>query len=406
MPEFAYRAYDRTGKEVDGSIEAENQGAVVARLHQTGFFPVEVGPAGVTTSIRRGGKHRIISRRLGAKELGHFTRELSVLLNAGLPLERALQVLTGAGFTNRMREVVLDLLAKLQGGMPFSDALENQDGRFSRLYVNLVRAGEAAGALASVMTRLAEYMDKSRELRDAITSALIYPIILVAVAIVSLAVLLTQVVPQFGSLFADSGSSVPDAAVFVIAAGEWLTEFWWVLPIGLLCILFLGKVLVGVPSVRRWLDRALLGAPLLGDLLRKLEVARLSRTLGTLLANGVNLLAAMGIVRDTIANSEVAGGISTLTENLKEGKGLATPLAESGLFPDLATQMARVGEETGQLDVMLEKIADLYDEEVTLALKRLLAILEPCLILLLGLLIGGIIMAVLSAVLSINELAF
>lgn len=402
MPVFRYRALTDGGEVVEGEMEAVSGEAVATRLQTTRHFPIHVEPrAGAPREARLGA----LIGRMSGRDLATFTRELATLLGAGLPLDRALEVVASAGAAPRVTQRTERMLARVRGGQTFAAALEAEPG-FPRLYPAMVRAGEASGSLDTVLTRLADYVDKARELRDTVITAMIYPAILVAVAVVSLVVLLTQVVPRFRELFADAGATLPLATRIVIAASDWLASFWWALLLGAAAGA-VGLVLgLRVPALRLAWDRMLLAIPLIGGLMRKIEVARFARTLATLLANGVVMVTALAIVRETVGNSVIAVGVDRLIEGLKEGRGLAGPLAKAGLFPDMASHMIRVGEETGQLEAMLAKVAEAYDREVAVAIRRLLALLEPALILTLGLIIAGIIIAVLLAVLSVNELAF
>jgi general secretion pathway protein F len=294
---------------------------------------------------------------------------------------------------------------KVRGGSSLADALEAQ-GAFSRFYLNMIRAGEAGGALEVVLKRLTEFLERSQALRETVTSALIYPIILLSVSALSVIILLTFVVPQFQQLFADAGRALPLATQIVIAVGDGFRHYWWV---GAMLIVLLVAILrqqLSQPVSRARWDRWFLSLPLFGDFIAKVETARLSRTLGTLLGNGVSLLNALTIVRETLTNQVLATALGEVAEHVKTGRGLAEPLLEAGSFPKLAVQMIRVGEETGQLQEMLLQVADTYDGEVQTAVKRMLTLLEPALILGLGVIIAGIIMSILVAILSLNELAF
>jgi general secretion pathway protein F len=283
--------------------------------------------------------------------------------------------------------------------------MESREGVFTRFYLNMIRAGEAGGALDVVLQRLTEFMERSRELRDTVKSALIYPAILVGVSVLSVAILLMWVVPQFSQMFEESGKALPLATQIVIAAGDGVRSYWWLMVLGGFSVyIWFARQLREPVSRYRW-DRRILGLPLVGDLVGKLEVARFSRTLGTLIGNGVSLLAAISIVKETLGNSVMADALGEVARQLKEGKGLGQPLMEAGLFPKLAVHLVMVGEETGKLQEMLIRIADIYDREVHTSVKRMLALMEPVLILGLGLVIGGIIMSILVAILSVNDLA-
>jgi general secretion pathway protein F len=269
----------------------------------------------------------------------------------------------------------------------------------------MLRAGEAGGALDVVLERLSEFMERSRELRETVQSALIYPAILVGVAVLSVAVLLVWVVPQFSAMFESSGKALPLPTQIVIALGEFVGHWWWALLLAGVALWLWFARQMREPSSRRVWDRRLLRLPLFGDLIAKVEVARMARTLGTLLVNGVSLLTALSIVRETLSNQVLSESLGKVAAQLKEGKGLGKPLMETGLFPKLSVHMVMVGEETGKLQEMLLRVADVYDREVRSAVKRMLSLLEPVLILGLGSVIGAIIMSILVAILSVNDLA-
>jgi general secretion pathway protein F len=406
VPRYRYEAVDAAGELLHDELDAASAEAAIERLRDLGLLPLSVAEA--KSGWWRGGfSQPLFSRRraLSDQAVMLLTQQLSNLLNAGLPLDRALTILISVTDDAPSKSLLERVQDQVRGGSTLADALEAQ-GTFSRFYLNMVRAGEAGGALEAVLKRLTEFLERSRALRESVSSALIYPLILLSVAALSVIVLLTFVVPQFEQLFADAGRALPLATQIVIAAGHGFRYYWW---IGLLAILLLATALrqqLNQPESRvRW-DRWFLSLPLFGDLIAKVETARLSRTLGTLLGNGVSLLNALTIVRETLSNRVLALSLGEVAEHVKTGRGLADPLLEAGDFPKLAVQMIRVGEETGQLQEMLLQVADTYDEEVQTAVKRLLTLLEPALILGLGVVIAGIIMSILVAILSLNELAF
>jgi general secretion pathway protein F len=293
---------------------------------------------------------------------------------------------------------------EVRGGKSLSQALDARREIFSRFYVNIVRAGEAGGALGTVLQRLAETMERTKELRESVRSALIYPTILIFVAVASVMVLLVFVVPQFQSTFAQAGKALPLPTQVVIVVGTFLRNWWWAaLPAVALAVVWFRRR-GRIASVRRVRDARLLRMPLVGDLIAKVEIARFARTLATLLANGVTLLAGLGIVKDTMGNVVLSSALDGVTAKLREGKGFGRPLAETGLFPRLATQMILVGEESGRLEEMLARVADVYDREVATAIKRFLAVLEPVLILGLAVMVGGIVFSILLGVMGMSEL--
>jgi general secretion pathway protein F len=343
-------------------------------------------------------------RRVTSDNVLGITRELATLLRAGLPLDRALELLISLAPTLPVATMLQAVRDEVRGGKSLSQALDTRREIFSRFYVNIVRAGEAGGALGTVLQRLAETMDRNKELRESVRSALIYPTILVFVAVASVMVLLIYVVPQFQSTFAQAGKALPVPTQVVIVIGTFLRNWWWAaIPAVVLAIAWFRRR-GRIPSVRRVRDTRLLRMPLLGDLIAKVEIARFARTLSTLLANGVTLLAGLAIVKETIGNVVLAGALDGVVAKLREGKGFGRPLADTGMYPRLATQMILVGEESGRLEEMLARVADVYDREVAIAVKRFLAVLEPVLILGLAVMVGGIVFSILLGVMGMSEL--
>lgn len=403
MPSFSFKAVRPDGQVEDGEREAADEAALVALLQRDGLIPVRIRTAGGLGSllVRRG------HPRVGSKEVGMLTRELATLLEAGLPLDRALQILIGLMEDEpHLHALLTDLQQRVRGGATFSEALEAQGEVFNRLYINMIRAGEASGALEGALARLADYLEQAAELRETIKSALIYPTILVFVAGLSLVVLLVFVVPQFTQLFQDMGAALPLPTRIVIAVGDLFRGYWWALLSGTALGAVLVQRLLQRPHLRLAWDTRMLGWPVLGDLLWKLETARFCHTLSTLLENGMPLLGALGLAKEVIENRWVATRLDAIGDDLKRGRGLAGPLTEAQVFPKLALQMIRVGEEGGRLDPMLTKVARLYDRETRAAVQRLLTLLEPALIIGLGITVAGIIISILMAILGANDLVF
>ena len=405
MPLYRYEAVDTTGETVREELEADSPDIVIERLRDQGLLPLTVTEA---KSRWLGGWRQPLFRKrqaLSHKATLLLTQQLSSLLNAGMPLDRALTILISVNDTGPDRVLLERIQEKVRGGATLADALEAQ-GVFSRFYLNMIRAGEAGGALEAVLKRLSDFLERSQALRESVSSALIYPIILLTVAALSVIILLTFVVPQFQRLFADAGKALPLATQIVIAVGDGFRHYWWAgAMLIVLTVAVVGRWRRHPENRLRW-DGGLLRLPLFGELIARVETARMTRTLGTLLGNGVSLLSALTIVRDTMGNQVLAVALADVSEHVKTGRGLADPLLESARFPKLAVQMIRVGEETGQLQEMLLQVADTYDGEVQIAVKRMLTLLEPALILGLGVIIAGIIMSILVAILSLNELAF
>lgn len=407
MPLYRYKAVASSGETQEGELECSSSEKAVQRLQDMGLIPIRVDVAAkslaATPSVL--GVRTIGGARVSQDDVAVLTQELATLLKAGLPLDRALEILISLSANDAVCQLMTDLREDVRGGAALSAALEARGPVFSKFYLNMVRAGEAGGALDVVLQRLSEFMERSKELRETVKSALIYPAILVGVAVLSVALLLVWVVPQFSQMFEESGKALPVPTQVVIAVGDIVRAYWWAMILGGVgAYVWFSRKLQDVQFRLRW-DRWLLSLPLVGDLIGKLEVARFTRTLGTLIGNGVALLTALSIVKETLGNTYMAQGLSQVASQLKEGKGLGAPLMESGLFPKLAVHLVTVGEETGKLQDMLLRIADIYDREVHGAVKRMLSLMEPILILGLGLVIGGIIMSILVAVLSVNDLA-
>ncbi|MGB5292870.1 MAG: type II secretion system F family protein, partial [Lysobacterales bacterium] len=335
---------------------------------------------------------------------GQFTQQLATLLGAGLPLDRSLHVLLELSENDRIKQTVTAVRDQVREGGSLSDALDAQHGSFSRLFINMVHAGEIGGSLATTLDRLADYMERSKDLKDSVVSAMVYPIMLMVLAGGSLVLLLVYVIPQFTPIFEELGGDLPLVTKMVLAVGGVLQNFWW----GLIALTMLGVYLfrrmLADPEKRlRW-DTQVLGMRWVGDLVSKMEIARLTRTLGTLLTNGVPLLSGLSIAKNVMTNSLLRQSVEATTQKVKTGGGLAHNLAETGQFPRLALQMISVGEETGKLDAMLMKVADTYDKEVRNTIDRLLAIFTPAITLVMAVMIGTIVMSVLMAIMGINEL--
>lgn len=397
---FTYKAVRPDGEQVEGELEATDEGTLIQQLQGEALIPIQVRRAGGLRDRLR----RIRTRRLTGKEIAFLTRELSTLLEAGLTLDRSLQILIELQEDERIARVLEGLQEGVRGGSTFAAALEAQDGQFPRLYVNMVRAGEASGALEAVLGRLADYLERSAELKETVTSALIYPAILLVVAGLSLIILLVFVVPQFTVLFEDMDAVLPLATRIVIGVGDFFRGYWWAM---LAAVLFLALAVerwLQDPQVRTRVDRKLLDLPILGDLLWKLETARFCHTLSTLLGNGLPLVSALNLSKEVVSNRKLSGLLEEVGDDLKRGRGLAEPVARREILPQMALQMIRVGEESGSLDAMLSKVATVYDRETQASVKRMLALLEPIVIIGMGILVAGIIISIILPILGANEL--
>ena len=411
MPVYRYRAVDAAGDVATGELEAANEAEIVDRLRDQGLMPMQVARSAAARR-RRGGRAGgsrerrawFVPKNVTRDQLMAMTRELATLLKAGLPLDRALEIMIGLAPTPAVTALLQGVRDDVRGGKSLSQALDARRDVFSRFYVNIVRAGEAGGALGTVLSRLAETLERNKELRETVKSALIYPTILIGVAVVSVVVLLIFVVPQFEQTFSQAGKALPLPTEMVVFLGKLMRNWWWAIALAIVIVVWWTRRRLRRPDVRARVDARVLTVPVLGDLVTKVEVARFARTLATLLGNGVTLLSGLTIVKETMGNVTLAGALDGVTARLREGKGFGRPLADTGLYPKLATQMILVGEESGRLEEMLSRVADIYDREVQLAVKRFLAVLEPALILGLAVLIGGIVFSILLGVMGMSEL--
>ncbi|WP_375056553.1 type II secretion system F family protein [Zobellella sp. DQSA1] len=404
MALFYFKAVSQSGEVQEGRLEGSDQQSIVLQLQQRGLIPLSVEPADGRGPATSGLGLRTGRKRVGERQIQVLTQDLAALLKAGVPLERAFGIMIQVRSHADDIRLLGQIREGIQRGQPLSAVLAEQDAAFSPFYLNMIRAAEISGNLEQGLSDLAIYMERSRQLREKAMSALIYPIILLLVSAVSLLIILTYVIPQFQQLFADMGQAMPFSTRVVIGTAEFLRDMGlWLLLLILLGLIY-GRRQLAQPGKRLAWDRFVLRLPLAGELIRRLEVARFSRSLGTLMKGGVPLLSALTIARDTLGNQLLANTLSEAAGSLKEGRRLAEPLQASGQFPPLAIQMIRVGEETGQLEDMLLKVADTYDREVENAIQRLLTILEPVLIVGLGVIIAGIIISILVAILGISEL--
>jgi general secretion pathway protein F len=397
LPVFSYRATKLDGSILEGVIEATDEKTAIEKLKNTGFIPLKIA------SPKEDLKKKI-SLRSSKADLLTFTTELSALLNAGLPLDRSLNILSGISENKEMKNIMQGILKAIREGNSFSDSLQKYPKLFPRLYTNMIRAGEAGGVLDAVLDKLNEFLETSKALRDHVLSVMIYPIMLVVTSGLSIIILLTYVLPKFSVIFAELGGALPLPTQILLAVSNILKSYWWIFGAIILASWLMFKGYIKSETGRYQWDS--LKLTLLRDVITKLETARFCRTLGTLLKSGVPLLQAMNNAKDVIGNQVIAASIDSVSAGAKEGKGIAAPLASTNVFPQLALSMIQVGEETGQLDDMLIKVANTYEKSLNIAIKRFVSLLEPAMILFMGLLIGFIIVSMLMAIFSITELPF
>jgi general secretion pathway protein F len=401
MPVFAYRAADRRGQTVDGVMEAEDARAVVERLHRDAYFPIQVAPH--TGGAAWGGL--ALPSRWSARDLLAFTQMLATLVEAGLPLDRALSILEELATQAKLKALLADLLRGVRAGTSLSEALAKHHPRpFSRLYINMVRAGEKGGVLEVTLRRLAEFLESRAAFMEAIVSALAYPLVITLVGAAAIVFLMTFVIPRFATIFADLGQAIPVPTQILLDVSAALREYWWLGVLGLGAGGLGWRAWTGTAEGRLQWDQTVLRLPIVGRLSLKVETARFARTLGTMLKSGVPVLGALAVVGDMMTNRALADAVVRLADAVKRGGSIAAALKEHTPFPALAIHMVRVGEETGRLEDMLLKVAETFETDVRTELKRVIGLLEPAIILCMGVLVAFIVVAMLLAIFSINEI--
>lgn len=398
MPNYSYKAARKDGSLVEGSLEAATEALAARGVRNQGLLLLSIGSHGVVVADTSGAS-------LSYKQVLSFTGEFAVLLRAGLPIDRALKVLIDMSADSASRALLEDMLATVKSGKGLSHAMQAHGGMFDEFYISMIRSGEASGNLADILTRLAAQLERAKEVRSNVVSALIYPAILALVAVISVTLMLGFVVPQFEELFADMGQALPVLTQIVVSAGNVIKDWGLLIIVIAIGVVFVARQWLATVEGRDWFDHKMLQFPILGGVVLKYEIARFSRTLGTLLGSGVSLLQALNISVGTVTNGEVKKALVVLAPEVKRGGPISHALAEANLFSPMMIQMIRVGEESGQLDQMLLELARVYDDEVAAGVKRSLTLLEPVLILLMGGMIGVIIVAILMGILSVNDLA-
>ena len=403
MSIFQYKAVTSDGKMVEGVLEAADEQTASARLQEQGQLPIEVSSSDQGGLLGAELKLPWKKRKVPQSDLLVFTQELSTLVKSGLPLDRSLHILSDLTENEYLGEIVKELLRAIKGGKSLSEALGAYPQVFPKIYVNMVKAGEAGGALDVILQRLVEYLEEAEELRNYFVSSLIYPLILALVGAGSIIIMVTFIIPKFAVIFENAGAPIPVPMKIMLAISGILTGYWWLfLLLGFSAWTLLRRHLNTEEGRLNW-DRRMLTLPLLGSVFQKAEVSRFSRTLGTLLNSAVPLLQSINIVRDIVGNQAIASALEPIKAGVKKGEGLAEPVREAGIFPPFALHLLKVGEETGRLDTMLLQIADTYDRELRTALKRLIALFEPAIILLMGLIIGTMVVSMLYSIFSIND---
>jgi general secretion pathway protein F len=399
MPSFRYKALSTSGEALTGVMEASSTDEVISKLQGQGHIPIEASPA---DGASESSLFSFLKRRdVTQEQVVQFTQQLSTLLGAGLALDRAMQIQVELAENDKVKRLLTRIRDLVRGGSSLSDALEAQHGVFNRLYINLVRAGEIGGTLDLTLARLTDFLKRGKQLKDSVISALIYPCILLVLAGGSLVFLLSFVIPRFKPIFENLGEELPLLTQIVMAMAEMVRSGWWVVAIALIVAVAWYRKQMSEPASRlRWDERYLKMAGF-GALILKLETARFTRTLGTLMKNGVPLLTGLSISKNVLNNTVLANVVETVAKDVKTGSGLTAPMVASKRFPKLAMQMIAVGEETGQLDDMLMRVADTFDQDVKVTVDRLMALLVPALTITLA---GFIMLIVLSMVMAIMQM--
>jgi type IV pilus assembly protein PilC len=388
MPMFEYTARNPSGQIQKGQVEAQSKEEVGAYLRKNRLVLVSVREPPKQINISFGGAKRIKTR-----DIVIFTRQFATMINAGLPLVQSLNILSQQSENKALRDVTKAVVYDVESGNTLADAFRKHPKAFTDLYVNMVAAGEAGGILDTILLRLATFLEKNDALVRKVKGAMVYPGVIITVAAAAIAILLIFVIPTFQSMFASVGLELPLPTRIVIGMSNFLIGYWWAVLLGIAGIIFAIRSYYTTPNGRRQIDAAMLKAPVLGDMLRKSAVSRFTRTLGTLIGSGVSILDGLEITAKTAGNRVIQDAIMESRTSIAGGETIAAPLQKSQVFPPMVISMIAVGEQTGGLDEMLSKIADFYDEEVDAAVSGLLALMEPIMIVFLGVVVGGMVVA-------------
>ena len=387
MPSFEWKGRDRGGRAQSGVLVADNKEAVFAVLRRQQVVPIAVKEKGKEITLPK------LRRGINEKTIAIFTRQFSVMIDAGLPLVQCLQILGEQQENKAFQRIILTVREDVEAGSSLANALKKHPQAFSDLYVNMVAAGEAGGILDTVLQRLATYIEKAARLKAQVKSALVYPAAVIAIAALVVYVILWKVIPVFATLFTSLGAELPLATRFVVAMSRFIGRFWWAIFAAIGVAVYFLRQYYHTESGKMTLDRIMLRSPIIGLILRKIAVARFCRTLGTLLSAGVPVLEALDITARTSGNAVIEQAILQVRKAVEEGKTVAEPLKATEQFPPMVVQMISVGETTGAMDTMLTKIAEFYEEEVDIAVAGLMRLIEPVIIFFLGVVIGGIVIA-------------
>ena len=408
MTVYTYKATDKNGTYVEGNISASDYKGAIKQIRKLNYFPVKVSEGKGSSKLSSGMALSMPSwgSPIPLKDLMTLTQQLATLVDSGLTLDDGLATLIKLSETEKIRSVLADVRKQVHAGSSFADALAEHPKVFSKLYVNMIRAGEAGGILGETLSRLALFMEKSVELKNSIRSAMVYPAILTLVGGTAVIILITFVIPQFSKLFEEMGAALPLPTQIMLGLSSLIINYWPALILGIAGSIAAFTFYIKTNNGRLKWDGILLKLPLFGPLIQKIEVSRFSLTLATLLKSGVPILQAMGIVQSILINRVVSDSIVVLQQALKKGNGLSGPLQKAGIFPPMAVHMITVGETSGALDEMLTKVSKTYDKEVEQSIKQVISLIEPMMILLMAVIIGFIVVSMLLAIFSANDIAF
>jgi len=418
MPSYKYEAMDHAGAEVTGSIEAESEADAQQVIREQDLFVTKITEDGrkkkkkKDKGDKKGGTRRrkagggISIGGVGAKQLCSFTRQLSTLQDAGLPILRSLMILEGQSKPGPLKNSLIGVIEDIEGGSTLSEAMAKQPKAFDDLYVNMVKAGEAGGALEVILQRLAEFKERAQSLKRKVIGAMIYPAAVITVAIAIVSGIMIFIIPKFKKIFLGFDVELPEITILLLNASDWFATYWWVLLLAPVAFVLMIKLIKKNKTGAFVIDWIALKIPLMGAILQKSTVARTMRTLGTLIASGVPILEALTIARDTAGNTVLKRAFDNIHSAIREGESIAVPLREARIVDDIVVNMVDVGEETGALDTMMYKVAEVYDEEVAVAVDGLISMLEPIMVVVLGLIVGFIVIALFMPLVKLlNELS-
>lgn len=405
MAKFEYQVKDNLGRDLKGIQEAPDAGALVSEFHKQGYIIVQINELREAPKLFaiRSEKRKVRKKKIKLEEMVIFSRQLATMINAGVPLVQSLDILSEQMENPYFRETARKLKEGVEGGKSFSETLGEHKNIFSPLFVNMVRAGESSGKLDEILDRLSSYMEKTDALIRKVKGAMIYPAVVSSVALLITYAMFTFVIPKFAEIFSSLQAELPMPTQLAISASSFVRKNSLILIGGIAAFVFLIRVILATPRGRLWFDRMKLTLPVVGPLFLKVAISKFSRTLSTLVKSGVPILSALEIVTKTAGNRQIEKVLDQLRESIKEGGGIAGPLSKSPYFPPMVTRMMAVGEETGEMEQMLSKIADFYDQQVDVAVAGITSLIEPMIIIFLGIVIGGIVIAMFLPILTLTQ---